>query len=69
VSYVEAAEGCNVAVGTVKSRVNWACSKLAVLLDFTSKVEPGFDDVTKATLAARCAAALTQVIVKLACSG
>jgi CheY-like chemotaxis protein len=51
VSYEEAAEVCNVAVGTVKSRVNRARSKLAVLLDLTSEVELGPDDVTKAALA------------------
>jgi RNA polymerase sigma-70 factor, ECF subfamily len=50
-SYEEAATVCNVAVGTVKSRVNRARSKLAFLLDLTSEAELGPDDVTKAALA------------------
>jgi RNA polymerase sigma-70 factor (ECF subfamily) len=51
-SYEEAAEICNVAVGTMKSRVNRARSKLALLLDLTSEAELGPDAVTKAALAA-----------------
>lgn len=51
-SYEEAAQVCNVAVGTVKSRVNRARSRLALLLDVTSEAELGPDDVTKAALAA-----------------
>lgn len=51
-SYEEAAQVCNVAVGTVKSRVNRARSKLALLLDLTGEAELGPDDVTKAALAA-----------------
>lgn len=51
-SYEEAAEVCNVAVGTVKSRVNRARSKLAFRLDLTSEAELGPDNVTKAALAA-----------------
>jgi RNA polymerase sigma-70 factor (ECF subfamily) len=50
-SYEEAAEVCQVAVGTVKSRVNRARTRLAVLLDLTSEAELGPDDVTKAALA------------------
>ncbi len=52
-SYEEAAEVCQVAVGTVKSRVNRARTRLAALLDLTSEGELGPDDVTKAALAAR----------------
>ena len=51
-SYEEAAQVCNVAVGTVKSRVNRARLKLAYLLDLTSEAELGPDNVTKAALAA-----------------
>jgi RNA polymerase sigma-70 factor (ECF subfamily) len=50
-SYEEAAGVCNVAVGTVKSRVNRARLKLAYLLSLTSEAELGPDDVTKAALA------------------
>lgn len=52
-SYEEAAAVCQVAVGTVKSRVNRARSKLASVLDLTGEDELGPDDVTKAALAAR----------------
>ena len=52
-SYEEAAAVCQVAVGTVKSRVNRARSKLASVLDLTDEAELGLDDVTKAALAAR----------------
>jgi RNA polymerase sigma-70 factor (ECF subfamily) len=51
-SYEEAAEVCNVPVGTIKSRVNRARSKLAELLDLDSDTEIGPDSVTKAALAA-----------------
>jgi RNA polymerase sigma-70 factor (ECF subfamily) len=51
-SYEEAAEVCQVAVGTVKSRVNRARTRLAVLLDLTSEGELGPDAVTKAALTA-----------------
>jgi len=51
-SYEEAAAVCQVAVGTVKSRVNRARLKLAYLLDLTSEAELGPDNVTKAALAA-----------------
>jgi RNA polymerase sigma-70 factor (ECF subfamily) len=51
-SYEDAAAVCQVAVGTVKSRVNRARSKLAYLLDLTGEAELGPDDVTKAALAA-----------------
>jgi RNA polymerase sigma-70 factor (ECF subfamily) len=50
-SYEEAADICNVAVGTMKSRVNRARSKLALLLDITSGSELGPDAVTRAALA------------------
>jgi RNA polymerase sigma-70 factor (ECF subfamily) len=52
-SYEEAAAVCNVAVGTIKSRVNRARTRLASLLGVTSEAELGPDDVTKAALAAR----------------
>ena len=52
-SYEEAAEVCDVPVGTIKSRANRARSKLAALLDLTSEAELGPDEVTKAALAAR----------------
>jgi RNA polymerase sigma-70 factor, ECF subfamily len=51
-SFEEAAEVCQVAVGTVKSRVNRARSKLASALDLTDEAELGPDAVTKAALAA-----------------
>jgi RNA polymerase sigma-70 factor (ECF subfamily) len=51
-SYEEAAAVCNVAVGTVKSRVNRARSKLAYLLDLTGEAELGPDDLTKAAMTA-----------------
>jgi hypothetical protein len=44
--------GNQVAVGTVKSRVNRARLKLAYLLDLTNEADLGPDDVTKAALAA-----------------
>jgi RNA polymerase sigma-70 factor (ECF subfamily) len=52
-SYEEAAEVCQVAVGTVKSRVNRARSRLACLLDRTGEADFGPDDLTKAALAMR----------------
>ena len=51
-SYEEAAEVCGVPLGTVKSRVNRARTKLAELLDMSSEAEIGPDDMTKAALAA-----------------
>ena len=51
-SYEEAAAVCNVAVGTVKSRVNRARTRLASLLDLTDEADLGPDDLTKAALAA-----------------
>ena len=42
---------CQVAVGTVKSRVNRTRSKLAFLLNITGEAELGPDAVTKAALA------------------
>ena len=52
-SYDEAAEVCNVAIGTLKSRVNRARSRLASLLDLTGEADLGPDDLTKAALATR----------------
>jgi RNA polymerase sigma-70 factor, ECF subfamily len=52
-SYEEAAEVCNVPIGTIRSRVNRARSKLASLLDLTSEAEFGPDSVTKAALAGK----------------
>jgi RNA polymerase sigma-70 factor, ECF subfamily len=51
-SYEEAAAICGVAVGTIKSRVNRARTKLTQLLDLESEAEIGPDSVTKAALAA-----------------
>ena len=50
-SYEEAAAICNVAVGTVKSRVNRARRRLAKLLDLSGDAEIGPDSMTKAALA------------------
>jgi RNA polymerase sigma-70 factor, ECF subfamily len=50
-SYEEAAQVTGVAVGTIKSRVNRARSRLAELLDLNSEAEIGPDAVTKAALA------------------
>ena len=50
-SYEEAAEVCGVPLGTVKSRVNRARSRLAALLDLNSEAEIGPDSVIKAALA------------------
>ena len=52
-SYEEAAAVCNVAVGTVKSRVNRARSRLASLLDLTGEADLGPDSVIKAALTVR----------------
>lgn len=52
-SYEEAAEVCDVAVGTVKSRVNRARFKLASLLDLSVEADLGPDDLTKPALAMR----------------
>jgi RNA polymerase sigma-70 factor (ECF subfamily) len=52
-SYEEAAAMCRVPVGTVKSRVNCARSKLAYPLELTGGADLGPDDVTKAALAMR----------------
>ena len=51
-SYEEAAEICNVPLGTVKSRVNRARTRLAALLDLNSEAEIGPDSVSKAALSA-----------------
>ena len=50
-SYEEAAQVTGVPLGTVKSRVNRARSRLATLLDINSEAEIGADAVTKAALA------------------
>ena len=50
-SYEEAAEVCHVPLGTIKSRVNRARSRLTALLDLSSEAEIGPDSVTKAALA------------------
>ena len=52
-SYEGAAEVCDVAVGTVKSRVNRARFKLASLLNLASEADLRPDDLTKAALAMR----------------
>jgi RNA polymerase sigma-70 factor, ECF subfamily len=52
-SYEEAAEVCDVAVGMVKSCVNRARFKLASLLQLSSEADLGPDDLTKAALAMR----------------
>lgn len=52
-SYEEAAEVCDVAVGIVKSRVNCARSRLASLMDLTGEADLRPDDLTKAALAMR----------------
>jgi RNA polymerase sigma-70 factor, ECF subfamily len=51
-SYEEAAQVTGVPLGTIKSRVNRARSRLAELLDINSEVEIGPDAVTKAAIAA-----------------
>lgn len=50
-SYEEAATICDVAVGTIKSRVNRARSKLADTLNITGENEFGPDAMTEAILA------------------
>jgi RNA polymerase sigma-70 factor, ECF subfamily len=52
-SYDEAALVCDMAVGTVKSRVNRARFKLASLLQLSGEADLGPDDLTKAALAMR----------------
>ncbi|HEV2559786.1 MAG TPA: sigma-70 family RNA polymerase sigma factor [Microvirga sp.] len=52
-AYAEAAAICGVPVGTIKSRVNRARTRLAELLHLDSEVELGPDKVTKAALEAR----------------
>jgi RNA polymerase sigma-70 factor (ECF subfamily) len=49
-SYEEAAEICEVAVGTIKSRVNRARHRLAELLGINGDPELGPDSITKAAL-------------------
>jgi RNA polymerase sigma-70 factor, ECF subfamily len=51
-SYEEAAKICNVAVGTVKSRVNRARKKLEELLSFEEEDDFGPDRMTRAALQA-----------------
>lgn len=50
-SYEEAANICGCAVGTIKSRVNRARTRLAELLDIDSAEEFGPDEQTRAVLA------------------
>ena len=52
-SYEEAGEVCDVAVGTVKSRVNRARFKLASLLQLSGEADSGPDGLTKVALALR----------------
>jgi RNA polymerase sigma-70 factor (ECF subfamily) len=52
-SYEEATEVCDAAVGTVKSRVNRARFKLASILHLSGEADLGPDDLTKAALAMR----------------
>jgi RNA polymerase sigma-70 factor (ECF subfamily) len=51
-AYEEAAAICGVAVGTIKSRVNRARTRLAQLLHLENDADLGPDQVTKAALAA-----------------
>jgi len=51
-SYEEAAEICNVAVGTIKSRVNRARNRLAELLDIKSSADLGPDKTSFAVIQA-----------------
>jgi RNA polymerase sigma-70 factor (ECF subfamily) len=50
-SYEEAANICGCAVGTIKSRVNRARTRLAELMDIDSVDEFGPDQATRAVLA------------------
>jgi RNA polymerase sigma-70 factor (ECF subfamily) len=50
-SYEEAANICGCAVGTIKSRVNRARTRLAELLDIDNAGEFGPDEQTRAVLA------------------
>jgi RNA polymerase sigma-70 factor (ECF subfamily) len=50
-SYEEAAEICGCAVGTIKSRVNRARTRLANLLSIDNPAEFGVDQTTRAALA------------------
>jgi RNA polymerase sigma-70 factor, ECF subfamily len=50
-SYEEAAVICNVAVGTIKSRVNRARNKLAEILDVSNASDFGTDAAMQATMA------------------
>jgi RNA polymerase sigma-70 factor (ECF subfamily) len=50
-SYEEAAEICGCAVGTIKSRVNRARTRLANLLSIDNPADFGVDQTTRAALA------------------
>ncbi|WP_246215847.1 sigma-70 family RNA polymerase sigma factor [Microvirga makkahensis] len=50
VSYEEAAQICGVNIGTIKSRINRARTRLAELLDFVPDEDLGPDRLVKATL-------------------
>jgi RNA polymerase sigma-70 factor (ECF subfamily) len=52
-SYEEAAEICGCAVGTIKSRVNRARTRLANLLSIDNPADFGVDQTTRAALAGR----------------
>ncbi|HSP24108.1 MAG TPA: sigma factor-like helix-turn-helix DNA-binding protein, partial [Saliniramus sp.] len=51
-SYEEAAEICECAVGTIKSRVNRARSRLAQMLELNEAEDLGPDGMTRAALQA-----------------
>jgi RNA polymerase sigma-70 factor (ECF subfamily) len=52
-SYEEAAQICDVALGTIKSRVNRGRTRLAEILGVASEIEFGLDVATEAVLAGR----------------
>jgi RNA polymerase sigma-70 factor, ECF subfamily len=50
VSYEEAAQICGTNLGTIKSRINRARTRLAELLDLTSEEDLGPDRLVRASL-------------------